>query len=1204
MVETSNLDGERNLKRFRPMQPSAHLHSSEALHQSLDITATVEPPNERLYKFVGQVLVSPALYSEYVRIRRDNEVREKNSEGMCVFSVNAENVALRGARLKQTDHVFGMIVYAGMESKLQMNANKSSAKFSQVEKSLNIYIMWLFAVNIALCFGLTGGSYSVYPEVEKSWYLYDSFEMSRADQLLNVLTYFVLLNSIIPLSLVVSMELSVLAQALFMMWDHDMRSEERGGMLVMSSGLNSELGLVEYVLCDKTGTLTQNKMVFKHCSVGGRTYYEPMSGELKGKGPDAAGFCRALALCHDVFVEKPLGEAFNAEAIQYMYSSPDEVALVHAGAANGFELVARDQGKMTLKENGQFVSYKLLAQLEFTSERRRMGVVVQSADGQFLLIVKGADSALLPLCQQQTNPDILRKCLTDLTDFAEQGHRVMLVCQRTLQPSECEAYLDKYRRATNLLQGREEALDEAYLMLERDLVCVGVTCVEDKLQDKVPETVRFLLAANMHVWILTGDKLETAITIAYSSSIIQKGMKLTVIDEEEWNGVSARLQECVQDIDANPDAVRALVIGGVALALARDRSIDLLVKICSGFRVVVCARCAPAQKAQMVTLITQKLGKVTLSVGDGGNDVPMINAAHVGVGIMGNEGMQAARSADFAIGEYKMLQKLVAVHGRYSLLRITDLIKYSFFKNVCFCTPQIVLAFFSRLSAQSFHNSWIILAFNIVFTGLPPIMLAVFEKDLSEELLYLYPEAYSAEERQNALSLSRFALWESHAIWQGVVIALALLYGLNDDSAGGNVGLDHAGMLLASMIICTVTLKLGILIRYWTLITHFFFWGCLLASYIVLLLLDIVMCPDSAPEPIQACGTILSWVLVHPRAWALLVIGVGAAALPDVVLVYIQRNWFPNEWQKIQAIAADGNSQALRQPPKVLSVEEKFRIEEAERQKRHAAQAERRLENGEQERLKAEAVQQSREHQTALELAANVPPTYPSHQETNGHHGGGIPYSPRQHQHQHQQQRDQFTAYDALELLHFQQMTRHANGGVYPGSYVMPTGALVFGGGAPVAGQWHPPGQSSVARQTSSAPYQQVYQSVPIDPVQSPPQLYPSLVNLANTLSGQHHPHHAPAQHQDMFWSPPEHSPRHYAPPMHQVAAPPSPPLVDQGYVAVPQMRTVLHTVPAGGGMRRLSVEAVGMDGPGHYVNIPVNMPMQMMNDTGNQRYL
>ena len=231
-----------------------------------------------------------------------------------------------------------------------------------------------------------------------------------------------------------------------------------------------------------------------------------------------------------------------------------------------------------------------------------------------------------------------------------------------------------------------------YGSVERQLECLGATAVEDQLQDEVPETVQFLLAAGIVLWVLTGDKLETARTIALSSSILNPSMAIATVDASEPSAVAAQVAAACALVGG--EGGKALVIGGAALATvmavdAPGRSHAQLIELCKQCRVVVCARCAPVQKAEVVKLVKTHLGKVTLAIGDGGNDVPMILSAHVGVGIAGNEGMQAARSADFAIGEFRKLRKLLAVHGRWNNIRVTDLIKYSLYKNVTFCLPQV-----------------------------------------------------------------------------------------------------------------------------------------------------------------------------------------------------------------------------------------------------------------------------------------------------------------------------------------------------------------------------------------------------------------------------------------------------------------------------------------------------------------------------------
>ena len=355
-----------------------------------------------------------------------------------------------------------------------------------------------------------------------------------------------------------------------------------------------------------------------------------------------------------------------------------------------------------------------------------MSVVMRTPEGKYIVYSKGADMVMIPLCQSRTREHVLSATVEHMEEFSRAGYRTLVVARREMSQSEFESFSVAYAAASQALENRAGRIAAVCATVERDLECIGASAVEDQLQDQVPETVQYLLQAGMHVWVLTGDKLETAMTISYSSSIITMRMAVSVIDSADYDQVS----KLAADAIALPPAAegKALVIGGGALALLMGNDLDFFVKLCREFKVVVCARCAPAQKADVVTVVMKHLNKVSLAIGDGGNDVPMILSAHVGVGIMGNEGMQAARSSDYAVGEFSKLKRLLAVHGRYCNVRITDLIKYSFYKNVTFATPQVIMALFNQFSGATIHNAYIILAFNITMTGLQPLIHAIFEK--------------------------------------------------------------------------------------------------------------------------------------------------------------------------------------------------------------------------------------------------------------------------------------------------------------------------------------------------------------------------------------------------------------------------------------------------------------------------------------------
>lgn len=169
---------------------------------------------------------------------------------------------------------------------------------------------------------------------------------------------------------------------------------------------------------------------------------------------------------------------------------------------------------------------------------------------------------------------------------------------------------------------------------------------------------------------------------------------------------------------------------------------------------MVCCRVSPLQKALVVKLVKRHLKAILLAIGDGANDVSMIQAAHVGVGISGLEGMQAARSADVAISQFKYLKKLLLVHGAWSYQRLSKLILYSFYKNITLYMTQFWYTFQNGFSGQVIYESWTITYYNVLFTVLPPIVIGVFDQFVSARMLDRYPQMYMLGQKSEFVSIN------------------------------------------------------------------------------------------------------------------------------------------------------------------------------------------------------------------------------------------------------------------------------------------------------------------------------------------------------------------------------------------------------------------------------------------------------------------
>jgi phospholipid-transporting ATPase len=501
------------------------------------------------------------------------------------------------------------------------------------------------------------------------------------------------------------------------------------------------LGAVEHILSDKTGTLTQNIMTFAACSVGNTLYdvrensknfSHAVRASSNSTPSPAHRLALAMALTHSVVPEKVVDEETEAITIEYHAASPDEVALVAAARDYGFELLENKKDKLILRafdSPDSVVVYDSLAELEFSSDRKRMSAIVRDvATGRIYLYTKGADAVMLDLLKPSSGPvgshTNYRSKLDDhIQTMAVKGLRTLVYGVRELTTSEYEQWSVQWKVASNLLEGRSKRQAELSALLEVDLDYIGTTAVEDKLQDRCPETIEFLRAAGVRIWVLTGDKLETAENIGYSANLLNRAMRVEPISVVSPDDMRARLHAIIEIAKDDSTKLSVIIDGASLMALEGDSELEqLFMDATDTCLTVICARVTPGQKARVVSMSRRWRKAITLAIGDGGNDVSMIQEAHVGVGIVGKEGTQASLAADYSIAEFRHLQRLMTVHGRYSYIRSAGVINLSLYKNLTFAVTQICFQFFAFATVVTFHQQWVATAFNAFLTPLGPLL--------------------------------------------------------------------------------------------------------------------------------------------------------------------------------------------------------------------------------------------------------------------------------------------------------------------------------------------------------------------------------------------------------------------------------------------------------------------------------------------------
>ncbi|XP_078420080.1 putative phospholipid-transporting ATPase IF isoform X1 [Cetorhinus maximus] len=905
-VTTASLDGETNLKTHHAVPEIAKLRTVPQL-DTLRAVITCHQPEPDLYRFVGQLMIRG----------KPNDI---------VRPLGPENLLLRGASLKNTTAVFGVAVYTGMDAKIALNYKSKSQKRSSVEKSMNTFLMVFLGILVIEAIISTILKYVW--QYEPSYNKRTTQETNSSKILTGIsdfLAFLVLYNYIIPISLYVTVEMQKFLGSFFIMWDLDLYHDASGQRAqVNTSDLNEELGQVEYVLTDKTGTLTENEMKFRECSISGVKYkymngnlvHEGMTGKFERSNPtftdEEKMFLKALSICHTVHIsdqektQRPsLRNVVRAPSnVQYYAASPDEKVLVEAARKIGVTFAGFKEENILLNTFGKDERYTLLEVLEFDAERRRMSVIVRTPEGKTVMFTKGAESSILPLAKTGAIPTIS----THVDELAMKGLRTLCVACKNLTKKEYEEIASRLLEARTSLQHREQEIADVFNFVERDLHLLGVSGVEDKLQEKVPETIEALKLAGIKVWVLTGDKQETAISVSLSSGHFHRTMNiLELTNQKSDTECVAQLQRLDRRIKQDHVIQHGLVVDGTSLSIALRGHEELFMEISKNCSAVLCCRMAPLQKAKIVRLLKTLPAKpITLAIGDGANDVSMIMEANIGIGIMGKEGRQAVRNSDYAIARFRFLAKLLFVHGHFYYVRISHLVKYFFYKNVCFITPQFLYQFFCLFSQQTLYDGAYLTLYNICFTSLPILMYSLFEQDVRPHILQCKPALYKEISRNEALSLKKFLYWTLLGFCHAFIFFFGSYLLRGDDASmmgnGQMSGNWTFGFLVFTVMLITVTLKLGIETHYWTWINHFVTWGSIIFYFVFSLLYGAILWPFLQPQDMYC---VFVQLLSSASAWLGIIVIVVACLFPDVLRKVFWRHTRPTLLQRSQLMDAN-----------------------------------------------------------------------------------------------------------------------------------------------------------------------------------------------------------------------------------------------------------------------------------------------------------
>ncbi|KAG8905995.1 hypothetical protein FRB99_007852 [Tulasnella sp. 403] len=886
-IETKNLDGETNLK-------SRHaIPSLSGLRTPHDLACTkfrieMEAPMPSMYQMNGAVVMG-----------QDGDK----------YPVDAQTVLLRGTVLRNTRWCIGIVLFSGEDSKIVLNSGQTPSKRSKVERLMNpqVFINLILLAVMAVVCAIVDAIIETRGHNQGAPWEFGTDRKGDNPRINGAITFgnaLITFQNVVPISLYISIEFVRTCQAAFIYFDKDIWYEKTNTpTLARSWNLSDDLGQIEYIFSDKTGTLTQNAMVFRQCSIGGKVYRgdeqvdepeapivpEPgvevdsdvtasasppvaaktsqdesgsssstdtrsaaprLSPHIRfvdsalqadlhgGASPEHSrslnGFFATLALCHTVIASTDP----ETGMITYKAQSPDEAALVQAAADVGFIFRGREREILRLQTPflDHLEEYELLNVLDFTSSRKRMSVVVkklEEGDSRIFLLTKGADNVIFERLKPTTASEQLKtKTGEDLDLFASEGLRTLCLAYKVIGEDEYTAWADRYHEATVALEDRDEKIAAVSDEIEQNLRLLGATAIEDKLQDGVPEAIADLKRAGIKVWVATGDKLETAIAIGHSTNLIEPDSNVIIIrggsPDDEAKSTYNQMVHAVErffpesgildspwvhppnheatSYHSERNSLRrvptgtsslvgenngerpggfVLVIDGLALeyAFEEEYTKELLLQLGTRCEAVVCCRVSPKQKALIVSLVKDGLGVMTLAIGDGANDVSMIQAADVGVGISGEEGLQAVNASDYAIAQFRFLTRLLFVHGHWSYQRNGNMIVNFFYKNIVCISVLWWFQIYCAWSTTYVFEYTYLLFWNVFWSLAPVIAIGLFDRHLDDDVLMAFPELYAYGREGRYFSLKRFSIYMLDGVMQSALIFFLIYYTYDTTSA-------------------------------------------------------------------------------------------------------------------------------------------------------------------------------------------------------------------------------------------------------------------------------------------------------------------------------------------------------------------------------------------------------------------------------------
>ena len=739
-IRTDQLDGETDWKLRKAPGITQNMDESKLFSSSLEYE--YEPPSKLIYEFKGVV-------------------KCKTEEGDKKEPLNLENT-MWASTVVASQKVIGVVIYTGKETRAKMNLSTPKLKLGILDQEINRLNLYLFVITFIVAFIIT---------CAKGF---------NSNFFFNLIKYIVLFCAIIPISLRVNLDVSKTYFSIRINRDKEIKDT-----IARNSTIPEELGRISYVFTDKTGTLTKNEMIFKIIAMDSEVFNEekfadlkqilsdecqegndaPMldlikkqniipennlstsnisnsdsnliSTSLKGNEPKMKKSLKrhrnklirdaitAMCLCNNV---TPIVDDNDNSKMTYQASSPDEVALVKFAETLDMKLVARTDKLITIVDAaGNEEEFDVLANFPFSSDTKRMGIILKNRKhGHIIYYLKGAENVMMRFVK----PDSVTTISEHAENLATKGLRTLVLTEKLISQEDFDEWNKEYEEAKTSMEDRQKKIAEVVAKLENNMEFLCVTGVEDLLQNDVATTIDNLRNAGMKVWMLTGDKVETATCISISAGLKAKTHKIYTIKNDEIkseakneekppeNVLLSKFEEYKRKINIDP---HLFIIDGDTLDLALKNCEKDFFETAMLAPSVVCCRCSPTQKRIIVKTIKKYTDARTAAVGDGGNDVAMIQEADVGIGIVGKEGLQASLAADYSIMEFRSLNMLLLWFGRIAYKNTSMMSNFIILRGLIIAFNQFIFSCIFYFNPVPLYSGFLSFGYSTIFTSLPCI---------------------------------------------------------------------------------------------------------------------------------------------------------------------------------------------------------------------------------------------------------------------------------------------------------------------------------------------------------------------------------------------------------------------------------------------------------------------------------------------------